>query len=210
MVLAVFGSTGATGNELVNQALEKKYKVKALVRNPKKITFSNKNLTVIAGDILDKKKVSQTIKDTDAVISTLGTSSGAKQLVLRDGTKNIIAAMEQYKIKRLIVQSSHPMVGDIQDVDLVSKLMILLVRILSKITVEDKKEQEKLIRVSGLDWTIVRPVTLTNGERKGAYRVGEHIKTNILDKIARADVAQFLLKIVEDRHLFQKTVTISS
>ena len=36
---------------------------------------------------------------------------------------------------------------------------------------DDKDVQERIVRSSKLDWVIVRPVILTNGQKTSAYRV---------------------------------------
>ena len=56
------------------------------------------------------------------------------------------------------------------------------------------EERENMIRQSGLQWTIVRPPTLTNGKRRTSFRSGENIKTTgFITTISRADVAEFML-----------------
>jgi uncharacterized protein YbjT (DUF2867 family) len=60
-----------------------------------------------------------------------------------------------------------------------------------------KTEQERLIRASGLDWTIVRPGGLSDGPRTGDYRSGTD-PTLIAGLISRADVAEFVLRQLSD------------
>jgi putative NADH-flavin reductase len=53
---------------------------------------------------------------------------------------------------------------------------------------------ESAIVRSRLDWTIVRPPRLTNGERTGTYRSGERVQPrSIVPQISRADLAEFML-----------------
>lgn len=56
---------------------------------------------------------------------------------------------------------------------------------------EDKNRQEELIRESGLDWVIVRPVTLNNEAARGSYRILTNLSGFHGGQIARADVAAF-------------------
>lgn len=46
MRLLVFGGTGLTGKEVVEQALEAGHSVTAVVRNPEKVTTTHENLKV--------------------------------------------------------------------------------------------------------------------------------------------------------------------
>jgi uncharacterized protein YbjT (DUF2867 family) len=55
----------------------------------------------------------------------------------------------------------------------------------------DLARMEAVYADSGLDWTAVRPVTLTNGPWTG--RVREVEAFGLRDAIARADVAHWLL-----------------
>ena len=73
----------------------------------------------------------------------------------------------------------------------------------------DKDAQERIIRRSRLDWTIVRPTVLTNGPRTGAYRVLVDARDWRSGSISRADVADFLVKQVEDTSLLRKTPVVT-
>ena len=54
----------------------------------------------------------------------------------------------------------------------------------------------------GLDWTIVRPPRLTNGPKTGVYQHGETIHaTQVVPRISRADVADFVLTQLHRPHL---------
>ena len=45
--IAVFGATGDTGKQIVEQALQAGYEVVAYARNPSKLNVSNEHLAVI-------------------------------------------------------------------------------------------------------------------------------------------------------------------
>ena len=53
------------------------------------------------------------------------------------------------------------------------------------------------------------PVTLTNGPGTGKYRVGEHLELRGVPRIARADVAHFILTQLESSAYLRKTALIS-
>ena len=70
----------------------------------------------------------------------------------------------------------------------------------------DKSKQEKIIRESNLNWTIVRPGQLTNGAKRGVYKHGDKVGNYILTKlISRADVAHFMLNQLSDITYLHKT-----
>ena len=51
MRLLILGATGATGRELVDQALASGHEVTAFVRNAARVTVKHPNLTVTTGDV---------------------------------------------------------------------------------------------------------------------------------------------------------------
>jgi hypothetical protein len=53
------------------------------------------------------------------------------------------------------------------------------------------------------------PTGLTNGPRTGRYRAGERVKLTGFPTISRADLADFLLRQIEDRTHVRKGVLIS-
>jgi putative NADH-flavin reductase len=68
----------------------------------------------------------------------------------------------------------------------------------------DKDAQEWIIRRSNLDWTIVRPGILTTGPLTGIYRVLVDARDWRSGFISRADVADFLVKQINDTSLVRK------
>jgi uncharacterized protein YbjT (DUF2867 family) len=58
----------------------------------------------------------------------------------------------------------------------------------------DKTRQERMIARSNLEWVIVRPGALTNGDKRGRYRQGRQVGSFLVTvRISRADVADFML-----------------
>lgn len=206
MKVAVFGATGKTGIQVVQQALEQGHTVCAFVRDPKKITIVNEKLEVVVGDILNPQTVDGGISGVDAVLLALGSDKP----VLAQGTKNIIDAMKKHSVRRLIVESSYPMSGTPQGLAFLKSVGMTDKQIQGvKPITDDKIAQEKAVAESGLDWIIVRPLMLTDGEKTGQYRAGETLDVKPGDNISRADVADFMLKSISDDTWFRKTVTLS-
>jgi hypothetical protein len=74
----------------------------------------------------------------------------------------------------------------------------------------DKFKQEKLIRESKLDWTIIRPGQLTNGIKRERYKHGANVGNYILTKtISRADVVHFILSQLNSAKYLLKTPGIT-
>jgi putative NADH-flavin reductase len=205
MKLLIIGGTGGTGKELIKQALEQGHILTALVRNPEKIKTIHQNLCVIKGNVLEFNKVQQVVAGQDAVLSTLGHKRFfIKTNILSEGTKNIIDAMEKHKVNRFICVTSLGINDSRFKLGLYYTLFVIPFIIFFYF--RDKAKQEKIIRGSKLNWTIVRPGQLTNGRKRGNYKHGANVGNYILTKmISRADVAHFILCQLSDATYLQKT-----
>jgi putative NADH-flavin reductase len=82
--------------------------------------------------------------------------------------------------------------------------------LLLKRVYDDKDVQEQIIKRSRLDWTIVRPGLLTDGPATGRYRALTDPKDWRVGTISRADVADFLVRQVDDRALIGTTPLLIS
>jgi putative NADH-flavin reductase len=203
--IIIFGATGGTGTELVQQALAKNYSVTAFLRNPEKLNLKDDRLTIFKGNVLNSEDVEKAMEKKDVVLCTVGTSGMDKSFLRTKGTKNIVEAMEKLNIKRLICQSTLGF-GDTKDV-LPWHMKYIIVPLFIKNAFKDHEEQEKVIEQSNLDWIIARPASLTNGDKTGNYKVDFNLKEKIKVKISRADVADFMLnQIAENQYLHQKVV----
>ena len=106
MKILVFGASGATGYNLVSQALEKGHHVRAFVRDPSKLKIENKNLSIFQGDVSNYQQVEDAVKDQEVVISALGASTPLKRnFILIKGIENIVAAMTKFHVERIVYQS---------------------------------------------------------------------------------------------------------
>ncbi|MEQ1763300.1 MAG: SDR family oxidoreductase [Pyrinomonadaceae bacterium] len=206
MKLAIFGATGSVGRLAVNQALEQGHTVTALVRDPGKIEIRPEGLRLIKGDVMNAAAVGQAVQDQDAVLCILG--AGRKGKVRSEGTRQIIEAMKQARVKRLICQSSLG-VGDSRgNLNFVWKYIMF--GLLLRPAYADHVLQEEYVMKSGLDWTIIRPAAFTDGPRTGVYQHGfTGAAEGLTLKISRADVADFLIKQLSDNTYLHKTPGLS-
>jgi uncharacterized protein YbjT (DUF2867 family) len=75
---------------------------------------------------------------------------------------------------------------------------------------DDKDVQERIVRKSKLDWVIVRPVILTSGPKTKAYRALVDPRDWTCGFISRADVADFLVKQIDNDAFLHKTPVLTS
>ncbi len=206
MKIAVFGATGLTGREVVEQALEAGHEVTALVRTPSKMGSIKSGVEIIIGDVFDIAAVERTVSGQDAVICVLGDGRGGR--VRSEGTKNIIRAMQKAGVNRVICQSSLG-VGDSKG-NLNFLWKYVMFGLLLRKAYADHVRQEEYVMQSDLDWTIVRPGAFTKGPKTGKYRHGfSAADKSVTLKISPADIADFILKQLTDETYFHKTPGIS-
>jgi putative NADH-flavin reductase len=86
----------------------------------------------------------------------------------------------------------------------------LLGRLFFPGVVADTSAMERIFGESELEWTMVRPPQLTDKPYTGKYRVGEGHLPLFGFKISRADVADFMIKVIEDRSSIRKVVGVSN
>jgi putative NADH-flavin reductase len=204
MKIAIFGASGRTGILTVYQALDKGHTVTAFARKPSSVTIQHKNFSVIQGDILEYEKVKKAVENQDVVICTVGVESRKPTTVLSEGTRNILRAMEECGVKRFICMSSAGILGNDAGF-LFGKIFMPL---FLKQVFLDKVRQMNIIKESPLDWVIVRPTGLTDAPKTGKYKITEG--TPVSRTIPRADVADFMLKLISDKQYDRQIPAIAS
>ena len=211
MKITIFGASGATGKNVVEQALAQGNEVTAFVRNPKKMEIKDDKLTVTQGDVTKAQEVENAVAAVDGVVVALGASPDMQaDIVMEEATRNIIDAMRKHGVKRIIIQSSYPMSGSPEGVAFLKEMGMGDEQIaMVQPVLDDKAKQEDAIRDSGLEYTIVRPLMLNDEPKTGKYRVGENLVIKVGDAISRADVADFMLKDLTENKFIGKTVTLA-
>jgi putative NADH-flavin reductase len=191
----IIGASKGIGLETARQALEGGHQVRALARSAAGIRLSNSNLEKIQG-ALDR---------VDVVVQALGVSSLGDLLrpvhLFSDATRILVSAMEGKAVKRLICVTGFG-AGDSRAS--ISCFQRLPFQVVFGRAYADKSVQERLIKDSSLDWTIARPGVLTNGRRTGRYRILDEPSEWRNGIISRADVADFLVRQIEDRTYMRK------
>jgi putative NADH-flavin reductase len=201
MKLIIFGSTGTIGHHLVEQSLAQGHTVKAFARNPSSLNITHPKLLLVAGDVFDPQAVSDAVKGCDAVLITLG-SSKLSGHVRSQGTQNIVNAMQQHHIKRLICQTTLG-AGD-SNANLNFYWKYLMFGLLLRAVFKDYEAQEEIVKNTNLDWIIVRPGSFTDSPPTRAYKHGFSVTDKLQLKISRPDVADFMLKqLSENTYLHQ-------
>jgi len=201
--ILIAGATRGIGRQVLEQSLAAGHTVTALVRNPGRLGAHHERLRVVTGDVRDPESVGLAMAGQYAVCCTIGVKAPwIKVTVFSEGTKNLIQAMKNAAVKRLLCVTgigagdSRGHGGFLYD--------SIFYPLLLKPIYADKDRQEALIRASGLDWTIVRPGFLTNGPLTTNYRAITDLTGVMAGRISRADVAHFILKELDSNQYLKQ------
>lgn len=202
MRIVVFGATSRTGLRLLTVAQRRNHQIVAFTHRPDALPRSPALAAVIQNDGRDLDQVRAALQGTDAVISLLP-GGGRRDPHLAAGTaRTFTTAMSQAGVRRLVVVSAYPIVGDRP------RLPMVILRRLLAIPFADNAEREQIVCASDLDWTIARLNRLTDKPATGAILTS----TSLLAKPrshSRADAAALLLDIAADPALAKTALNIS-
>lgn len=205
MKIVVIGGNGGTGEQVVRRAAAEGHEVVAFSRRGSHFSFPG--VTNVSGDARDLAAVRPVIAGADAVVVALGASGGTKAQVRTAATATVVRAMQEAGVRRLVVHSTY---GTGDSADQAPPVVKVLIRTVLGRAVADHNAQEDVARTSGLDWTIVRPVGLTDEPATGAYlaqSAGD--PTPIASQISRADVADFIVRALADDTTIGRAVTLA-
>jgi putative NADH-flavin reductase len=208
MNIAIFGASGATGKLLTDRSLAAQHNVTALVRSPEGFRGHDR-LRVIGGNAFDPVVVRQTIEGADVVLSALGARSLKKEDVLERAVPLIIAAMQQTGVHRIIVLGSAGALPTSLDKQPAWRRWFVenvVYKTFLKWPVASQISQWNELSHSDRDWTMVMPPMLTNAPARGAYRIDGDALPRGGSRISRADVADFMMKQIDNPAWVKKGV----
>lgn len=207
MKIVIFGANSKVGKKIIAMGLRHGHLITAFVRNPDKLQMWDDNLKAIKGDTLNYEDVEKAVAGQDLVINTISNktllSSKVTRSVYSSSIKNIVTAMRKNNISRLISITFCNTAGYIMSFNR------LITKPLWRRLFIDISRHEDIIKASNLNWTIIRPTRLVNVPKTGKYRVGSDIKIKAFSKISRADLADFIIKNIDNKEIISRSVLIS-
>lgn len=138
-LILVVGATGSVGGHVVASALKNGFRVRALVRDPGRARGLPPKVEIVPGDLTRPRTLGQAVAGVDAIAFTHGSHGGqqAAEAVDYGGVRNVLEALDGIR----------PRIA----------LMTAIGAADRKGAHDWKRRAERLVRASGLDYTIVRP-----------------------------------------------------
>ncbi len=203
MNITVFGATGRTGQLVLEQGIRRGHLMTAFTRRPQELTGVQSLEAVVHGDGLNLSHVREAVRGQDCIISILSSPGLGPSTVVSAVTKNILTAMQETGVRRLVCVSSHSLVATRP------WLVVILVKWIFRNPYADLTAMEQAIMTSPLDWTIVRATQLTDEPATGQVRCvrGEFDAGSY--RISRADLAAILLDVTERTDVMQSALEVS-
>jgi len=204
MRILIIGATRGIGKALLETALADQHDVTVLARTPEKIINSHPQLRVVKGDVLQTETIETAGDGQEAICSCIGVPITFKPVNLFSiAARNILSAVKNNPEQKYIAITGIG-AGESKGhggflYDKIFKPLLL------KTIYIDKNREEAIIKSSGVDWMIVRPAGLTNGQRTGKYHVYNDLDGITAKRISRLDVADFILKQLKNPTQFGKT-----
>jgi uncharacterized protein YbjT (DUF2867 family) len=200
--VTVLGATGGTGSHVVRAALDAGHGVTVLVRDPAAAAGMDPAVRVVVGDARDGDAVARAVQGADGVISAIGSRETGRSTLITDCMATLVAALPAGT--RLLAVSTVGAGGTAKQLPLAARAIVTG---LLRNAIADHDGQEAAIIGSSLDWTIARCVGLTDGPPTGEVHVLTDGKVGG-SRIARAEVARWLVANLDDRTWSRQAVTL--
>jgi len=196
MKITILGPTGPTGLQLVDKALARGHEVAAFARHPAALPM-HRRLVTVPGSIADAAALDGAIAGRDAVLCALGGRPWRRrERVCSTAMRHAIVSMQRHGVRRVVAMSTFGAGETRARLGWLVRHVVFGVVLRSEVA--DKEAMEDMLESSGLDWTVVRVGLLHDGPSRGTWRAADDASIQGMGRIARADVADFMLDQLDD------------
>lgn len=204
MNIYMLGATGRVGRKILEKAIADEHHVTALVRSIDKVGVDSKWLSLWEGDALNDD-VMNAMMGCDVVISALNTDQNQ---VLSRSMPAIIEGMKMRGLSRIVTIGT---AGILQSRDEPAKYRYQLrdPKRRSTTAAEDHRDAYELLEKSWLDWTVVCPTYLPDGDEEGGYRTEVDFIPEGAERITVGDTAAFAYSLLSSDQFMRKRVGIA-
>jgi len=228
MTTLVVGASGATGRLLVDQLLNRGQTVRAIVRSPDKLPEllrGRENLSVIPASLLDLSdmELAQHVAGCVAVASCLGHNLSWKGIyghprrLVTEATRRLCNAVKanepEMSTKFVLMNTTGNSNRDLQEpISFAQSCVIGLLRLLLPPHADNENAADYLRTKIGqrdpaIEWTAVRPDSLTNEDQVTPYEIHPSpIRSAIFNPgtTSRINVANFMAELITDEDTWEK------
>ena len=210
MKLLVIGATQGIGRATVDEALARDHAVRAMARSADDME-DRVGLERYSGDATSVEDMREALRDVDVVIQSLGIKESIAMLwqqvtLFSKATEVLLSLMSEHGLKRLIVVTGF---GAGRSTSAMSSIERVGHRAILGKPYADKDRQEAMIEASDLDWTIVRPVILTNNAARDSVKILSDPSSWRNGLISRKSVARVLVDLAESGDFVRQDIVIS-
>ncbi|MFZ3577555.1 NAD(P)-dependent oxidoreductase [Virgibacillus sp. DJP39] len=205
MKILILGASGRVGQRIVKHTLAGRHDVLAFVRTPEKLTESADNLTVFKGNVLNKTDVTTAMEDVDLVVSALNTD---KTNTLSKSMPILIESMKKNQLTRIITIGTAGILNSRTEQDLF-RFQSNESKRRKTTAAQDHLAAFRYLENSNLDWTIVCPTFLPDGDAVEGYRVEKDFLPKDGNKISVGDTAQFAYSMIYNNEFLKTRVGIA-
>jgi putative NADH-flavin reductase len=208
--IVVFGAGGRTGKYLVQYGVEAGHQVTAFDRHAAmENCIKHPNCTHMSGDIYNQEQVEKAIEGKDVVISAIGTNQidGPAVNLMSDGMKAFTAAMKKFGVKRVLAVGGLAVLQLNETMQLIDK---------PDYPAEYKNvglghnKVYKVFQETDLDWTFVCCPNIEDFPRRGKYNVNKDYPAPGVFQISTGNLADFILKEMEENKFLKTRVGIAN
>jgi len=214
--LLILGATGRTGKYLLSEALSRGFEVNVLVRDAKKISKVSEKLTIFEGTPSNKEDLVKALQGCTHVLSALNISRNSDfpwaklrtpKGFLEKTIQNLLDLSKTNPLENIMVISAWGVAETRKDIPFWFRWTIDFSNI--KYGYQGHEDQERLLRNSDINYTIIRPVGLTNSEKPKTIIITKNNipKPNLL--ISRKNVASFMLDVLGEEAFFREVLVVS-
>ena len=207
MRLLVIGGTRGVGRAVVMAAHGAGHTLTVMARNAAAFEPA-RGIRMVVGDAADAVDLERATAGQQAVVWTVSAAPTRHDVTLfSHGAQHLLAAMLAHGVRRLLcLTGTAARAFPARERFLPARIGRPFYR---KSVAEDEARQEALIRASALDWTIVQPLALTRHGATGRYQATAAPPGGPGRRIARADVALYIVSHLADPEHMRKTVVLS-
>jgi uncharacterized protein YbjT (DUF2867 family) len=208
----VVAASGMTGRHVVDHLVERGDRPIAIGRNPAKMAelFGkyDKKVEIRIAEMHDLPALTKALEGAEAVVTTCGLDVGFGMFstdIYTTTATNVTTAMESLGIRRLVFMGTVATIVPGDKFAPSHEWMVSLLRPVLGRPISDQNEALEILRRHSdkVDWTYVRPGTLTDGPGGEELLAGvPGVSIGQPKPIARRDVAKFLVdQIAADTHV---------